>query len=110
MKRPLTVAALAVALGSVGALSAPIIPIFAAHSAQAQAADVETVTFAIENMTCALCPITVRTVMAQVDGVRSVKIDFDAKTALVSFDPSVATVEAIAAASTDIGYPAKPAD
>ena len=65
-----------------------------------------TATFAVENMTCALCPVTVKKAMEGVKGVKSVRIDFDAKTATVVFDPSKATVAAIAAASTNAGYPA----
>jgi mercuric ion binding protein len=67
------------------------------------------VTFVIENMSCALCPVTVKTAMERVSGVKSVQIDFKAKTATVTFDPSVTTAEAIAAASTNAGYPARPA-
>ncbi len=63
--------------------------------------------FAVENMTCASCPITVRTAMALVDGVSEVKIDFDSKTAIAVYDPTVTTPDAIAQASTDIGYPAR---
>jgi mercuric ion binding protein len=44
--------------------------------------------------------------MEGVSGVKSVSIDFDAKTATVVFDPSVTSIEAIAAASTNAGYPA----
>lgn len=68
--------------------------------------DQETRTFAIDNMTCATCPITVRKAMKKVVGVEKVKVDFDAKIATVTFDPSRATPEAIAAASTNAGYPA----
>lgn len=64
--------------------------------------------FAIDNMTCALCPITVRKAMEKVAGVRDVKVDFKAKTATVHFDPAQATIEAIALASTNAGYPAHP--
>ena len=49
----------------------------AALPAAAQSFDAEqTVTFTVENMTCALCPVTVKRAMEQVDGVRSVEIDF----------------------------------
>jgi mercuric ion binding protein len=65
-------------------------------------------TFRIDNMTCALCPITVRTAMEGVSGVRSVKVDYDSKTARVTFDPAETDVDAIAAASTNAGYPARP--
>lgn len=67
------------------------------------------VTFVVENMSCALCPVTVRTAMERVPGVKSVEVDFKAKTATATFDPSVTTAEAIAAASTNAGYPARPA-
>ena len=106
MKRPLIVAAGILALGIAGILSMMAVSPMSAQSASTQVATVETQTFAIENMTCALCPVTVRKAMEGVAGVRSVEIDFDAKTAMVTFDPSVASVEAIAAASANAGYPA----
>jgi len=62
--------------------------------------------FAIENMTCGLCPVTVKKAMEGVQGVKSVEIDFEAKIATVTFDPSATTIEAIATASTNAGYPA----
>ncbi len=74
--------------------------------AQAQAARHETVSFDIDNMTCAMCPVTARTAMNRVEGVQSVAVDFDAKTATVAFDPAVTTADDIAAASTNAGYPA----
>lgn len=64
-------------------------------------------TFAIENMTCATCPITVRTAMGRVPGVSAVQVDFAAKTARVTYDPRRANVTQIAAASTNAGYPAR---
>ncbi len=63
--------------------------------------------FAIEHMTCATCPISVRTAMRGVSGVSAVQVDFDAKTARVTYDPRRATVAKIAAASTNAGYPAR---
>ena len=78
----------------------------AAQSASQQVAAAQTRTFAIQNMTCALCPVTVKRAMEGVEGVRSVNIDFDAKTATVVFDPSVTNSDAIATASTNAGYPA----
>lgn len=69
----------------------------------------QTMVFAVDNMTCALCPVTVRKAMEQVDGVKSVTVDFDGKTATVVFDPNMATPDEIAKASADAGYPAHPA-
>ena len=68
----------------------------------------QTRVFAIENMTCPACPFTVKKAMTRIEGVKSVTIDFDAKTATAVFDPSTATVEDIANASTNVGYPATP--
>ncbi len=80
---------------------------------QAAWADTEQVTedtqsFAIEKMTCAMCPITVRKAMERVDGVQSVTVDYDTKTAIAVFDPAKTSAKAIADASTDVGYPATP--
>lgn len=108
MKLPIIIAVGALALGAAGILSAVAIPPLAAQSAATQVAAVQTMTFDVENMTCALCPVTVKTAMERGEGVRSVEIDFDAKTATVAFDPSMTTVEEIAAASTNAGYPATP--
>ena len=63
-------------------------------AAQSVAAE-ETVTFAVENMTCALCPVTVKRAMEGVDGVRSVEVDFDAKTATVVFDTATTSAETL---------------
>lgn len=68
----------------------------------------QTITLAVENMTCGLCPVTVKKAISAVPGVRSVDVDFAAKTATVVFDPSTTSAKDIAAASTGAGYPAKP--
>jgi len=62
--------------------------------------------FAIDKMTCKMCHITVRKAMEKVDGVIKATVDYDAKTATVVFDANKASIEAIALASTNIGYPA----
>lgn len=99
-----------VALGVSGfAALTPLPPAVAQTATPIAAATERTETFAIKNMTCALCPITVKTAMEHVNGVKSVKVNFDAKTATVVYDPSIATADAIARASTNAGYPATPA-
>ena len=106
MKRPLILAAALLAVGGFGALSLTAIPSVSGQTAATQVATAQSATFAVENMTCALCPVTVKKAMEKVTGVQSVRIDFDASTATVVFDPTVTSVEAIAAASADAGYPA----
>lgn len=92
----LTGGGVALALGTAGA-DRPA----AAATAQAHT------TFAIENMTCALCPITVKTAMEGVAGVSEVAVNFEAKTARTTYDPRRTNAAAIAAASTNAGYPAR---
>lgn len=64
-------------------------------------------TFAIEKMTCATCPITVKKAMMGVAGVSAVTIDFVTKTARATYDPRRTNATTIAAASTNAGYPAR---
>lgn len=73
-------------------------------------ANLQTASFAVENMTCATCPITVRQAMQGVKGVHDVTINLDAKTATARFDPAQTKAEAIAAASAEAGYPAQGAE
>jgi len=72
------------------------------------AADEVTTTFAVEEMNCGLCPVTVRKAMENVEGVIDAKVNYHRKIATVTYDDDQTTAERIAKASTDIGYPATP--
>ncbi len=72
----------------------------------AQAAE-QTQTFAVAKMTCPVCPVTVRKAIEKVDGVTSVNVNLEAKTATVRFDDEVTTTDEVAGASTNAGYPAR---
>ena len=65
-----------------------------------------TVTLAVENMTCATCPIVVRTATKGVVGVKDVKVDFAQKVAIVVFDDAHTSVAELAEASRNAGFPA----
>lgn len=73
-----------------------------------QAAEAKTVTLAVENMTCSLCPITVRKALEAVPGVIAAKADYGTRTATVTFDPERTNVQALTAATAHAGYPATP--
>lgn len=107
MKKLMIIGALA-ALAGLGAVAA-LAPLQSAAQTERQneQAQVRTASFAVDGMTCATCPIAVRTAMSRVDGVRSVEVDFASKRATVTYDPARATPEVIAAASTSAGYPAR---
>jgi mercuric ion binding protein len=82
-------------------------PLATAGPALAQSEAVtQTTVLSVENMFCELCPLTVKAAIERVPGVTAVVIDFEAKTATVTFDPTITSVEAIAATSTGVGYPA----
>ena len=67
----------------------------------------ETVTFDVEKMTCATCPIAVRKAMQRVEGVIEVEVSMEDESAVVTYDPNVTTAAEIGQASTDVGFPAK---
>ena len=65
----------------------------------------QTVTLDVQNMTCAVCPITIKKALERVPGVTVTKVDFDKKTASISFDPDKANLAALTKATADAGYP-----
>ena len=58
MKHPLIIASTILSLTGIGAAAVAVVSPVAAQSAIAHAT--QTTTFAIQNMTCALCPVTVK--------------------------------------------------
>jgi mercuric ion binding protein len=82
-----------------------LMAVLAAFPLAALAAAPQTITLDVKNMTCELCPLTVRKSLEKVSGVSAVKVDFDKKTATVTYDPDKAQPEALTKATTDAGYP-----
>jgi periplasmic mercuric ion binding protein len=67
----------------------------------------QTTTLAVENMTCGTCPIVVKKALERVPGLTSTSVDFDKKTATVTFDPNRATSAKLTQAATAAGFPSK---
>jgi mercuric ion binding protein len=65
----------------------------------------QTVVLAVSKMTCAACPITVKTALSRVPGVTAVSVSLEKKQARVVFDDAQTTVAALTRATTDAGYP-----
>lgn len=82
-----------------------LIAALAALPLAALAAVPKTVTLDVQNMTCPVCPITVKKSLEKVSGVSEVAIDFEKKTARVSFDPDKAQPAELITATTNAGYP-----
>ncbi len=82
-----------------------LIAVLAMFSLAAMAATPKTVTLDVKNMTCEMCPITVKKSLEKVAGVSSVRVDFTKKTAVVTYDPDKTRPEALTRATTNAGYP-----
>ncbi|MBI3345749.1 MAG: mercury resistance system periplasmic binding protein MerP [Burkholderiales bacterium] len=69
------------------------------------AAPLQTAALEVQNMTCGLCPVTVKKSLERVAGVRQARMDFAKKTAIVTFDADKTNATALVKATTDAGYP-----
>ena len=69
------------------------------------AAAPQTAVLDVQNMTCSLCPVTVKKSLEMVPGVSQARIDFTKKTATVKFDPHKTSAATLVKATTDAGYP-----
>ena len=65
----------------------------------------QTVVLDVQNMTCELCPITVKKALRKIPGVADARVDLNKKTATVTFDPEKANIPALVKATTDAGFP-----
>lgn len=82
--------------------------VFALGAHAEKQAQYETVTLDVENMTCAMCPITVRKALEKVPGVIEAEAKYEGKGvgwARVTFDPQRTDVEALRRATAEAGYP-----
>lgn len=82
--------------------------VFGLAASPAVAAE-KTITLAVDNMYCDMCPITVKKSLTKVSGVKAAEVSFAQKTATVTFDDSKVNVAALVEATTKAGYPSKPA-
>jgi periplasmic mercuric ion binding protein len=67
----------------------------------------QTITLAVDNMTCELCPITVKASLEDVPGVVKADVSYEQKTAVVTFDDAKANVADLINATTNAGYPSQ---
>ncbi len=67
--------------------------------------ELKTITLSVENMTCTMCPITVRKSLDKIPGVIAASADYETRTAKVTFDPAQTDVEALTEATANAGYP-----
>lgn len=65
----------------------------------------QTVTLSVPGMTCAACPITVKTALTKVEGVTKAEVSFENREATVTFDDAKTNAQALTKATEDAGYP-----
>jgi mercuric ion binding protein len=68
----------------------------------------QTVTLDVPGMNCPTCPLTVKKALMKVSGVQEVKVNFDKREAVVTFDDTQANVEKLRLATENAGYPSTP--
>ena len=71
----------------------------------ALAATPKTAVLDVQNMTCSMCPLTVKAALKKVPGVTDATVNFDNKTATVTFDADKLDSAALVKATTDAGFP-----
>lgn len=64
-----------------------------------------TVTLSVPGMTCATCPITVKKALQKVEGAIEVKVTWEPKEAVVTFDDTRTNAQALTEATRNAGYP-----
>lgn len=74
----------------------------------AAGAATQTVTLSVPGMNCAACPITVRTAISRVAGVSKAEVYFAKRQAVVTFDDTTTSIDALTRATRDAGYPSAP--
>ena len=80
-----------------------ILTIFMASSVRAAN---RSVMLEIQNMTCSVCPLTVKKALSHMLMVcNRVEIDYESKIATVTFDDAVTTTAKLTEATTNAGYP-----
>lgn len=68
-------------------------------------AEVKTVTLSVPGMNCELCPTTIKKAVSRVPGVSKVTASYENKEAVVTYDDSKTSVDALTKATANAGYP-----
>ncbi len=69
------------------------------------AADTARIELSVPGMDCEACPITVRKALEKTPGVKSAKVDFPTRSAVVEYDPRVTSPERLMKSTANAGYP-----
>lgn len=67
----------------------------------------KTVTLSVPGMTCAACPITVKTALTKTPGVSQANVNYEKRQAIVVFDDAKTNTAALTRATADAGFPSQ---
>lgn len=81
--------------------------LFLASISMSAAATIRTVDLSVPGMNCATCPITVKLALTQVAGVSEVSVDYPNRRAMVTYEDTLVSVDALIKATTNAGYPSE---
>ncbi len=65
----------------------------------------KTVTLSVPTMDCPVCPITVKKALTKIAGVSQTVVNFDKRQAVVTFDDTKTSIDALTHATKNAGYP-----
>ena len=65
----------------------------------------KTITLSVPTMDCPVCPITVKKALTKIAGVSQTVVNFDKRQAVVTFDDTKTSIDALTHATKDAGYP-----
>lgn len=65
----------------------------------------QTIKLSVPGMTCVSCPYMVKQAISMVDGIKLVDATMADRSATVTFEDTITTVQEIQQATADIGYP-----
>jgi len=74
-------------------------------AAPVSAADTARIELSVPGMDCEACPITVRKALEKTPGVKSAKVDFPTRSAVVEYDARVTSPERLMKSTANAGYP-----
>ena len=77
-----------------------------ALSSSAGIAGEQTIKLSVPGMSCASCPYIVKQAISSVDGIKTVEATMEDRSATVTFEDTLASVEVIQQATANVGYPA----
>lgn len=64
----------------------------------------QVVKLSVPGMTCASCPFIIKRAVSAINGVKLVETAVEDRSATVTFDDTVASIDAITKATKDVGY------